>query len=58
MSPPGARGSAYIAPQNEYGPSDQTDIDRTIFLDLLGRRSTIREDEVDWPPSQGGHPKT
>ena len=27
-TPPGARGLAYIAPPNEYGPSDQTDLNR------------------------------
>ena len=31
-SPPGARGSAYIVLPIEYGPSDQTDINRTVFL--------------------------
>ena len=31
--PPGARGPAYIAPPNEYGPSDQTDLNRTVILE-------------------------
>ena len=33
MPPPGARGPGYIALPNECGPSDQTDINRTVFLD-------------------------
>ena len=48
MAPPGARGSAYIAPPYELGPSDQTDLNRTVFLDPLGRRSIIREAQPDW----------
>ena len=48
MPPPGARGSAYIVPSSEPGPSDQTDIDRMIFFDPLGRWSIIRETEPDW----------
>ena len=47
-SPPGARGSAYIVLPSEYGSSDQTDIDRMVFLDSLGRWSMIREIEADW----------
>ena len=47
-SPLGARGSAYIVPPNEYGPSDQTDINRMVFLGPLGRWSMIREVEADW----------
>ena len=43
--PPGARGPAYIAPPNEYGPSDQTDLNRTVFLNLLGWWSIIHEAE-------------
>jgi len=46
-SPPGVRGSAYIVPPNEYGPSDQTDLNRTIFLNPLGPWSMIREAERD-----------
>ena len=47
-SPPGARGSAYIVSPNEYGPSDQTDLNRTIFLNPLGQWSMIREAKFDW----------
>ena len=54
--PSGARGSAYIVLPNEYGPSDQTDINRTVFVNLLGRWSMIREVERDWPSGQGGRP--
>ena len=56
-SPPGARGSAYIVLPNECGPSDQTDINHTVFHDLLGRWSMIREVERDWLPGQGGRPR-
>jgi len=56
-SPPGARGSAYIVLPNEYGPLDQTDINRTVFLDPLGRWSMIREVERDWPSGQGRRPR-
>jgi len=57
-SPIGARGSAYIVPPNEYGPSAQTDLNRTIFLNpLLGRWSMIREAEPDWLSGQGGCPR-
>jgi hypothetical protein len=51
ISPPplGWRGPAYIAPSNDRGPSDQTDINRTVFLDPLGRWSIIREVDADWP---------
>jgi len=57
MSPPRARGPAYIAPQNEYGPSDQTDLNRMVFLNPLGRWSIIRETEPDWLRALGGHPR-
>ena len=53
-SPPGAKGSAYIVLPNEYGPLDQTDINRTVFLDPLGRWSMIREVERDWPSGAKG----
>jgi len=53
-SPQGARGSAYIVLPNECGPSDQTDINHTVFLNPLGRWSTIREAEPDWLLGQGG----
>ena len=56
-SPPGDRGSAYIVLPNECGPSDQTDINRTVFLNPLGRRSMMREVESDWPSGQGGCPR-
>jgi len=55
--PLGWRGLAYIVPSSEFGPSDQTDIDRTVFLDPLGRWSIIREVGPDWPRRQGGHPR-
>ena len=42
-SPLGWRGLAYIAPLDEFGPSDQTDINRTVFLDPLDRWSIIHE---------------
>jgi len=48
VPPPGARGSAYIGPSSESGSSDQTDINRTVFLDPLGRWSMIREVGSDW----------
>ena len=48
-SPPGARGSTYIVLPNECVPSDQTDINHTVFLNPLGRWSMIREVEADWP---------
>ena len=57
MPPPGARGSAYIARPNEYGLSDQTDLNRTVFLDPLGQWNTIREVEADWWRGGGGRPK-
>ena len=57
MPPPGARGPAYIVPPNEYGPLDQTDLNRTVFLNPLGRWSIIREMEPDWPWQQGGCPR-
>ena len=46
-SPPGATGSAYIVLPNECGPSDQTDINRTVFLDPLGRWSVVPEMDSD-----------
>jgi len=50
VSSPGARGPAYIALPNEHGPSDQTDLNHTVFLNPLGRWSIIREAEPDWLP--------
>ena len=57
MSPLGARGPAYIALPNERGPSDQTDLNRTVFFNHLGRWSIIREAELDWLPEQGERPR-
>ena len=57
VSPPGSRGPAYIVPSSESRPSDQTDINRTVFLDPLGRWSIIREIGCDWPRGQGGRPR-
>ena len=54
LSPLGARWSAYIVLPNEYGPSDQTNINRTVFLNPLGRWSMIREAKADWPSDQAG----
>ena len=56
MPPPGTRGPAYIAPPNERGPSDQTNLNRMVFLNPLGRWSIIREIERDWPQEVGGRP--
>ena len=53
--PPRARGPTYIAPPNERGPSDQTDLNRTVFLDSLDWWSIIREVEPDWLRHLGGH---
>jgi len=52
----GARGPAYIAIPNERGSSDQTDLNRTVFLNPFGRWSIIREAEPDWLSEQGGRP--
>ena len=56
-SPPGARGPAYIVLPNEYGPSDQTDLNRSVFLNPLDRWSMIREAEPDWLSGKGGRPR-
>ena len=45
---PGAKGPAYIALPNERGPSDQTDLNRMVFLNPLGRWSMIRVAEPNW----------
>ena len=55
--PLGARGPAYITPPNEYGPSDQTDLIHTVFLNPLDRGSIIRETEPDWLRASGGRPR-
>jgi len=56
MPSPRARGSAYIAPPNERGPSDQTDLNHTVFLNPLGQWSIIREVEPDWLRCESGRP--
>ena len=56
MPPPGARGPAYIVPSSESRLSDRTDINRTVFLDPLGRWSIIREIDRDWWKYLGGRP--
>jgi len=56
VPPLGARGPAYIAPPNEYGPSDQTDLNRMLFLNPLGRWSIIHEMEPDSLRALGRHP--
>ena len=55
-TPLGARGLAYITLPNERGLSDQTGLNRAVFLDLLGRWSIILEAEPDWLSGQGGRP--
>jgi len=45
----GWSGLDYIVLSSEFGLSDQTDIDRMVFLDPLGRWSIIREVHCDWP---------
>ena len=57
MPPPGARGPAYIAPPNECGSSDQTDLNHTVFLNPSGWWSIISETERDWLTSLGGRPR-
>jgi len=56
-SPLGAKGSAYIVLPNEYGPSDQTDLNRTVFHNPLGTWSMIRKVEHDWLSGQGRRPR-
>jgi len=53
----GARGPAYIALPNEHGPSDKTDLNCMVFLNPLGRWSTIHEVGPDWPRHLGGRPR-
>ena len=48
---------AYIVLPNGHGPSDQTDLNCTVFVNPLGRWSMIREAEHDWLPGQGGRPR-
>jgi len=52
-----SRGLTYIVFSDESGPSDQTDINRTVFLDPLGRWSVIREMGLNWTLKVGGRPK-
>ena len=53
---PGARGSGFIVPSSESGPSDQTDIDRVVFLEVLGRWSVVPELDSVWSRGEGGRP--
>ena len=53
----GWRSLDYIVLSSEFGPSDQTDTDRMVFLDPLGRWSIIQEFGSDWTPGHGGHPR-
>ena len=50
LSPPGARGSGFIVPSSEPGPSDQTDIDWMVILDPLGRWRVILEESNPLAP--------
>jgi len=54
VCPPGARGPAYIALPKKRGPSDQTDLNRTVFLDPQRQWSTIRETCPDWSLGRAG----
>ena len=56
VPPPRARGSGYIVFSDESGPSDQTDIDRVVFLDPLGRWSVVPELDSVWSRGEGGRP--
>ena len=42
---------------SEFGSLDQTDIDRMVFLDPLGRWSLVPEKSSDWSPTQGECPR-
>jgi len=57
VSPPGARGPSYISLPYECGPSNQTDLNHSVFLDPQWRWSIILEVEPDWLLSQGGSPR-
>jgi len=57
VPPPGATGPAYIAPPNEYVPSDQTNLNRMVSLNPLDRWSIIRETKPDWLRALGGRPR-
>ena len=54
MPPPGVWGLDYIVRSGESGPLDQTDIDRVVFLNPLGRWNIIPEVDSDWGSGQGG----
>ena len=53
----GCPGPAYIVFSDESGPLDQTDIDRVVFLNPLGRWSIIPEVDSDWDRHLGGRPR-
>ena len=53
----GCPGPAYIVFSDESGPLDQTDIDRVVFLNPLGRWSIIPEVDSDWDRDLGGRPR-
>ena len=57
LFPQGWRGLDYIVLSSEFGPSDQTDIDHTVFLDPLGRWRVIRKTGPYWTPTQGRRPR-
>ena len=52
----GPGGSGFIVPSSESGPSDQTDIDRVVFLKVLGRWSIVPKLESVWSRGEGGRP--
>ena len=52
--PPGAKGLASIVFSDESGSLDQTDINRTVFLDPLGRWSVVPELDSVWSRGEGG----
>ena len=54
----GQGGSGFIVPSSESGPSDQTDIDRVVFLEVLGRWSMIPELHPDWSRGRAGALRT
>ena len=52
----GARGLAYIAFSDESGPSDQTNLNRTVFLDPQRRWNIIPKVDSERNSGQGGRP--
>jgi hypothetical protein len=54
----GVRGLAYIALSKERQPSDQTDPDGRLILNLKGGGGTIYEIPPDWPQEEGAHPRS